>query len=103
MDRYGALNVDGRYDFDKLVKDTLKRSEGKSRKSDNPGKDGSTICWGCANAVPHFDEKRRRYTRGCEWSIYGQKVPGWEAIESPHTSYLGPSFNVRKCPKFERG
>ena len=67
---------------------------------------GDTLCWCCKNAVPNV---KKGY--GCEWSILGQPVKGWEAkptiirhgkdyyndVEFPPI----PSFCVRNCPKYE--
>lgn len=72
----------------------------------------STLCWECANAVPKTVGARRggRVLRGCEWSVYGQRVPGWVAVE--HQVKMGTisgvqqyvtSYEVLECPKFRRG
>lgn len=71
-----------------------------------------TICWLCANAVPCTQGNKvgGRYIRGCNWSIYGQKVDGWTAKE--HKMVIRDkrwgerevtSFEVLDCPEFVRG
>lgn len=71
-----------------------------------------TICWECANAVPCTEGHMvgGRYLRGCNWSIYGQKVDGWTAKE--HKMVIRDkrwgerevtSFEVLDCPEFVRG
>ena len=61
-----------------------------------------SICWHCKNAVPHIV---KGIEKGCEWSLYKQKVPGWTAKE--YTMKFGskelPSFVVLKCPKYAKG
>ena len=55
-----------------------------------------TLCFDCQNAVPNK-------TRGCEWSRYGQPVPGWTAhptLIRTHDSCPN-SFCVVKCPKYD--
>ena len=57
-----------------------------------------TICWECVHAVPNG-----KY--GCEWSLTGVPVPGWDAVET--TDLFGARFadsvyNVMECPKFRQ-
>lgn len=49
---------------------------------------GLTLCWYCKHAVPDLE------SCGCEWSILGEPMPGWEAQEE------GESYMVTACPKF---
>lgn len=51
-----------------------------------------------------------RVLRGCEWSIYGQRVPGWIAKEyqmkmgtKGGVEQFVTSFEVLGCPKFREG
>lgn len=60
-----------------------------------------TLCEFCMNAVPND-------TYGCEWSDFGEPVPGWEAIPTEFRDHLAGadtrvvnSFCVLKCPKFQ--
>lgn len=67
----------------------------------NPHLPGETLCWCCKNAVPDAEGRR-----GCEWSIYNQKVPGWDAdrvILSDQEECRTWSYIVKRCPKFVRG
>ena len=72
------------------------------------GPNAGTLCWQCKHAVPKYD-KKGRCIQGCDWSVYRCKVPGWVADEEILS--IGTrgkpkevvSFNVRECPKFERG
>ncbi len=62
---------------------------------------GESLCWCCANAVPDYEKGR-----GCEWSMYRQPVPGWEAESDYINDYDGKMrrrYCVIKCPKFVRG
>ena len=52
----------------------------------------TTICWGCANAVP--DGKR-----GCPWSQDLIPVSGW-TVERPKRHDYGRSYTVIDCPMF---
>lgn len=73
-------------------------------KSERKHCDG-TLCWHCQNSVPSADG-----SKGCEWSLYLQPVPGWDAI--PRTirnrvkkgeSSITKSFHVIFCPRFKEG
>lgn len=73
-------------------------------KSERKHCDG-TLCWHCQNSVPSADG-----SKGCEWSLYLQPVPGWDAI--PRTirnrvkkgeSSITKSFHVISCPRFKEG
>lgn len=67
----------------------------------------NTLCWTCANAVPDRDG-----LRGCTWSRSGEPVEGWKARKSrlrvqtkyknAKTKYV-TSYEVRKCPMYEKG
>lgn len=70
----------------------------------------TTLCWLCRHAVPKTVENKKtgevKYVRGCEWSIYQQPVPGWDAERSEMIIRKGKkvhSYFVNSCPKFERG
>lgn len=66
----------------------------------NPHLPGETLCWCCKNAIPDGGLK------GCEWSVYRQPVPGWEAdktVLSDQGGYKTWSYIVKRCPKFVRG
>ena len=78
----------------------------------NDFEQGRTLCWLCENAVPKTKGNRvgGEYVRGCEWSIYGCKVPGWTATE--YQVKMGTrdgieqyvtSYEVLDCPKFKEG
>lgn len=63
-----------------------------------------TLCWDCVHSVPK--RINGQYVRGCEWSIKRLPVIGWEA----ETKILRVaatddciSYNVKSCPKFEKG
>ena len=63
-----------------------------------------TLCWQCKHAVPKI--YKNRYVKGCEWSIKRLPVIGWDA----ETKILRVtatddciSYNVKSCPKFEKG
>lgn len=47
-------------------------------------------CWSCKHSVPCLEDRR-----GCEWSILGSPVRGWEATKT------GTSYRVTNCPKYE--
>lgn len=63
-----------------------------------------TLCWCCANALPGVD-RETGHERGCEWSLYKQPVPGWDATREdiPMNDKMLRSYRVFDCPKFERG
>ena len=52
----------------------------------------TTICWGCANAVP--DGKH-----GCPWSQDLIPVSGW-TVERPKQHDYGRSYTVIDCPMY---
>lgn len=64
-----------------------------------------TICWHCKHAVPKIEDGK--YTKGCEWSIKHEPVPGW--ITNACVDYRYPngkivkSYSVKSCPKFKEG
>lgn len=84
-----------------------------SKKNSLPAEPQSrTLCWECENAVPKTEGARRggRVLRGCEWSVYGQRVPGWIAKEyqmkmgtKGGVEQFVTSFEVLGCPKFKEG
>lgn len=53
-----------------------------------------SLCWCCKHSIDN----------GCEWSAFNKPVPGWVAqynvCDATTKSW---SYNVRTCPKFERG
>ena len=53
-----------------------------------------SLCWCCKHSVDG----------GCEWSALNRPVPGWVAEKDicDATTRL-TSYNVKDCPKFERG
>lgn len=57
---------------------------------------GKTLCWECSRVYKG---------RGCCWSDSFTPVPGWEAIPTVKSSgrYKTDSYNVRRCPLFDRG
>lgn len=66
-----------------------------------------TICWECRNAVPNLEK-----LCGCSWSIFFVPVDGWEAEPTiinhgyrDDGTLIPParSYNVKKCPYFEKG
>lgn len=61
---------------------------------------GETLCWCCKHAVP-IDGN------GCEWSMYKRPVEGWEVsqmkIFRKNDGTMAYTYQVNKCPKFERG
>lgn len=63
-------------------------------------KSKETLCWRCKHAV--FSPTKKT---GCEWTRFKQPVPGWKATEYHKDCYFVPetTFDVHKCPKFERG
>lgn len=83
----------------------------KKEKERTYRKNKETICWFCKHSVPKLAKDKYgdyitgKYVAGCEWSIYKQKVPFWEAESA--TMIIDnkkiQSFIVAKCPKFERG
>lgn len=116
-DKYAALFLDEKYKWSEQLdkhphwlKDAINKkrpteeieAEAEYRKM-NGGNREATLCWICANAVPSPNPKGYGYKAGCEWSIYGQKVPGWDAEECHVGGLTKPSFLVKSCPKFKRG
>ena len=65
---------------------------------------GETLCWCCANAVPKVNKLGE--LDGCEWSLYRQPVPGWDAekmrLSEQEISDI-ITYLVNDCPKFKRG
>lgn len=61
-----------------------------------------SLCWCCKNAVPD-----KECTRGCDWSIKGKPIDGWEVTEAStfvmSDGRQGRTYKVARCPKFERG
>ena len=63
-----------------------------------------SLCWKCKHAVPKL--QNGRYVKGCEWSIMRLPVLGWEAKARILKVAHGMdrfSYDVKSCPKFERG
>ena len=67
----------------------------REKKAQNKG----TLCWKCKHSVPNGIDA------GCDWSLDKKPVEGWDAqptrmkiAEGTYTK----SFNVIKCPKFEK-
>ena len=56
----------------------------------------TTLCWSCKNSVPDTNGA------GCMWSWHKRPVPGWTATESFTPDGEHYSWNVQKCPKFEK-
>lgn len=53
-----------------------------------------SLCWCCKHSIDN----------GCEWSALKKPVPGWEAhYDICDTTTKVWSYNVKTCPKFERG
>lgn len=116
-DKYAALILDEKYNWSEQLdkhphwlKDAINKKRQKEDikaeaeyKKINGGSRESTLCWLCANAVPSPSPNGCGYKTGCEWSIYGQKVPGWDAEECRIGGLTKPSFLVKSCPKFKRG
>ena len=68
----------------------------------NPHQPGESLCWCCKHSIP----STKVPNKGCEWSMYRQKVPGWDAEKvklSDQAGYKTISYVVKRCPKFERG
>lgn len=68
----------------------------------NPHQAGESLCWCCKHSIP----STKVPNKGCEWSMYRQKVPGWDAEKvklSDQDGYKTISYVVKRCPKFERG
>lgn len=68
----------------------------------NPHQPGESLCWCCKHSIP----STKVANKGCEWSMYRQKVPGWTAEKvklSDQAGYKTISYVVKRCPKFERG
>lgn len=52
-----------------------------------------SLCWKCENSVPSLDGEY-----GCEWSMFGLDVPGWELFKATKKK----AKCVKHCPKFVR-
>lgn len=68
----------------------------------NPHMAGESLCWCCKHSIP----STKVPNKGCEWSMYRQRVPGWDAEKvklSDQDGYKTISYVVKRCPKFERG
>ena len=55
-----------------------------------------SLCWECSRVYKG---------RGCCWSESFTPVPGWEAVPTVKSlgKYKTDSYNVRRCPLFDRG
>ena len=51
-----------------------------------------TLCFECVHSVPCAERRR-----GCEWSVLGKPVPGWEAEKT------GTSYRIKVCPRYRKG
>lgn len=64
---------------------------------------GPTLCWSCVNSVPNAE-----YRIGCEWSVKGKPVPGWDAVEKrlrmpfPTGNMYQVSYHVFQCPRYRK-
>lgn len=54
------------------------------------------LCFTCQHAVPN------EVDRGCPWSMFGEPVPGWDAVERfiPQNRTCKSTYNIKSCPLY---
>lgn len=93
-------SIDARYN--RIIKGMVRRGR------EEPKSHNQTLCWTCRHAVPNtrdVSDIGKPGIKGCPWSIAFEPVPGWEAKPTikycSHTPYA--SYDIRRCPMWERG
>ena len=93
-------SIDQRYN--RIIKGMVRRDR------EDPKRHNQTRCWTCRHAVPNTRDASdigKPGAKGCPWSISFEPVPGWTAKQTVKYCGYTPyrSFDVQKCPMWERG